>query len=91
MDIVVCRMGDVLFAYRDSCGRWGAPIAGAAVERRLGSGPRTAVLTCPACSGHFVVERAGQGLDNAAEHLDPLPVLMRNSVFEVAVPTGVPA
>lgn len=91
MDLVLCRIGDVLFAYRDSCGSCGASIAGAAVERRLGSGPRTAVLTCPACSGHFVIERAGQSLDRHAEHLDPLPVLMRNGVFEVAVPTGVPA
>jgi Fe-S cluster biogenesis protein NfuA/nitrite reductase/ring-hydroxylating ferredoxin subunit len=91
LDLILCRIGDVLFAYRDSCGGCGAPIAGAAVERRLGSGPRTAVLTCPACSSHFAVERAGQGLDRPAEHLDPLPVLMRDGVFEVAVPTAVPA
>lgn len=91
LDMVICRIGDVLFAYRDSCGSCGAPIAGAPVERRLGSGPRTAVLTCPACSSHFVVERAGQGLDRTTEHLDPLPLLMRNGVFEVAVPAVVPA
>lgn len=61
LDMVICRIGDVLFAYRDSCGSCGAPIAGAPVERRLGSGPRTAVLTCPACSSHLSSNEPGRG------------------------------
>jgi len=91
LDMVICRIGNALYAYRDSCGNCGAAIAGAPVERRLGSGPRTAVLTCPACFSHFVVEQAGRGLEEAAGHLDPLPVLIRDGVPAVAVPRRVPA
>jgi len=91
LDMILCRIGKSLYAYRDSCGNCDATIAGAPIERRLGSGPRTAVLTCPTCSAHFAVEQAGRGLEGTPGHLDPLPVLVRDGVFAVAVPNAVPA
>ena len=91
MSLVVCRLPDGIYAYRDACGRCGSTIADAPVERRLGSGPATAVLTCPSCHAHFAVQQAGRGLEQVEEHLDPLPVLIRGGVAEVAVPRAVPA
>ena len=91
LDIVVCRLGSVLYAYRDACGSCGATIAGAPVERLLGSGPAAAVLTCRSCHSHFAVQQAGRGLEGTTSHLDPLPLLERDGVVEVAVPTAVPA
>ncbi len=91
LELVVCRVAGTVYAYRDACGRCGSAIAGAALERRLGSGPSTAVLTCPTCRAHFAVQQAGKGLDEVTEHLAPLPVLVRDGIPQVAVPTAVPA
>jgi Fe-S cluster biogenesis protein NfuA/nitrite reductase/ring-hydroxylating ferredoxin subunit len=87
LDVVVARIGQSLFAYRDSCGACGATLAAATVERRLGHAG--AVLTCPGCRAHFDVQRAGAGIDDGSVHLDPLPLLERNGVIEIAVPSAV--
>jgi len=91
MDVVLCRLGTVMYAYRDACGSCGAALAGAPVERRLGSGRDAVVLTCRTCHAHFAVQQAGRGLDDTAAHLEPLPLLERDGLVEIAVPTVVPA
>jgi Fe-S cluster biogenesis protein NfuA/nitrite reductase/ring-hydroxylating ferredoxin subunit len=90
LDVIVCRVADALFAYRDSCPSCGSELRGATVEKRLGQGG-SAVLTCPACRGHFDVRRAGAGIDDESVHLEPLPLLERDGVIEIAVPSGVAA
>jgi Fe-S cluster biogenesis protein NfuA/nitrite reductase/ring-hydroxylating ferredoxin subunit len=87
MSAVVARVGSDRYAYRDRCGRCEASLSSARLERRLGGRAGDAVLTCPTCGAHFDVRRAGAGLDHADEHLEPLPLLVRDGVVSVAVPT----
>jgi len=87
IDIVICRIGEALYAYRDSCGSCAASLETATVEKRLGVAG-SAVLTCPRCRAHFDVRRAGIGIDDESLHLEPLPLLNRDGMIEVAVPHG---
>jgi hypothetical protein len=48
-------------------------------------------LRCPACGAHFAVRRAGACIEQPELHLDPLPLLVREGVATVAVPTGAAA
>lgn len=90
--ILACRVGTDLFAFRDRCARCGQSLAGATVGRRLGGGSGDAVLTCPGCRAHYDVRRAGASLDQAGQHLDPLPLLADPVSVSVAVsaPVSVP-
>jgi Fe-S cluster biogenesis protein NfuA/nitrite reductase/ring-hydroxylating ferredoxin subunit len=94
--VLACRLSDNWFVYRDRCGRCGDSLAGAALHRRVGSADP--VLRCPRCHSHFDVVHAGACLDEnaaAADHLEPLPVLVRDGVLSIAMapepsPAGVP-
>ena len=89
--VVVCRIGEDLFAYRDGCPGCGAALGAAVLGRVLAAPAGTVALSCPACRRHFDVRRAGRGIDGA-EHLAPLPVLRRPGGWQVAlVPEQVPA
>jgi Fe-S cluster biogenesis protein NfuA/nitrite reductase/ring-hydroxylating ferredoxin subunit len=81
--VLACRVGDELFAYRDHCPSCDGSLAGAALHRAMGS--RDPVLRCPRCRAHFDVVHAGAGLDSPGQHLDPLPLLMRDGVLSLAV------
>lgn len=87
LPMLVCRLGDELFAYRDRCPACGNSMAGTSMQRRAGGGLNDAVLRCPSCRAHYDVRRAGAGIEEG--HLDPLPVLTRDGVLSVAVPTAV--
>ena len=89
--LVTCRVGSDLFAYRDRCSRCNAGFAGAVLGRRMGGEVGAAVLACPSCGEHYDVRGAGVGLDDPRQHLDPLPLLVRNDVVSVALPGVVPA
>jgi len=83
--VLACRVGDQLYAYRDHCPGCDGSLAGAALHRRLGGSDP--VLRCPRCHAHFDVVHAGAGLDDGAvEHLDPIPLLLRDGVLSLAVP-----
>lgn len=86
VDVVVCRVGEDLLAYRDGCPACAASFAGTALERGLGTPLGSAVLTCPGCRAHFDVRRAGAAVDGAGGHLEPLPLLGRDGTVRVAVP-----
>lgn len=85
LPVCACRIGSDLFCFRDACGHCGESLAGSVVERRLGDRLGTGVLRCARCRAHFDVRHAGTGMDDPAEHLDPLPVLIRDGVPAVAV------
>jgi Fe-S cluster biogenesis protein NfuA/nitrite reductase/ring-hydroxylating ferredoxin subunit len=91
--VLACRVGDLLYAYRDHCPACDGSLAGAALHRRVAGGDP--VLRCPRCHAHFDVVHAGAGLDEGAEgHLDPIPLLLRDGVLSLAVPAepmGAPA
>jgi nitrite reductase/ring-hydroxylating ferredoxin subunit len=90
--ILVCRVGDDLFAYHDRCGDCHESLAGAALHRPMGSAIGEAMLRCPRCHAHFDAVHAGAGIGDTEGHLDPIPLLIRDGVPTVAVlaePTGV--
>lgn len=89
VDVAVCKVGTDVYAYRDACPACRSSLAGASVERSLGS--RAAVLTCPRCRSHYDVRQAGRGLDADERHLAPLPLLERDGVAQIALPAPVPA
>lgn len=89
--LVACRIGSELFAFRDSCASCGGSLADGKVERRMGAALGEGVLRCPACHAHYDVRRAGASIDREGEHLDPVPLLTRHGVLEVAVPKPVRA
>jgi Fe-S cluster biogenesis protein NfuA/nitrite reductase/ring-hydroxylating ferredoxin subunit len=86
--VCACRLGSDVYCFRDRCGHCGQSLAGSVVERRLGDPVGTGVLRCGSCRAHFAVRQAGAGLDDATEHLDPLPVLVRAGTLSIAVPAG---
>ncbi|MDQ6873486.1 MAG: NifU family protein [Actinomycetota bacterium] len=89
---VVCRIGSELYAYRDRCPACGSSLAAAVVERALGAARGSAILTCPGCRGHYDVVQAGRGMgESTPDHLEPLPLLVRDGVVNVAVASPVPA
>ena len=87
IDVLVSRLGGTYYAFRDRCPGCESGLAGATLERRLGAALGTAVLTCATCRSHFDVAQAGRSLDDAAVHLDPLPLLERDGMVRIAVPT----
>lgn len=91
LQLLGCRIGSDLFAFRDRCARCESSLGGAALARRLGGAAGEAVLRCPTCSAHYDVRRAGACLDDPSLHLDPLPVLASGSGVSVALPTAVSA
>ncbi len=84
--VLACRLGENWFVYRDRCGRCGDSLAGAALYPRVAS--PDPLLRCPRCHAHFDVVHAGTCVDensSTAEHLEPLPVLMRDGVLSIAL------
>jgi Fe-S cluster biogenesis protein NfuA/nitrite reductase/ring-hydroxylating ferredoxin subunit len=87
-DVVFCRLLSGVYAYRDSCPACGATFEGAGLARAPAI-PGSAVLTCHGCAAHFDVRRAGADLEQPERHLEPVPLLERDGVVEVAVRTPV--
>jgi nitrite reductase/ring-hydroxylating ferredoxin subunit len=79
-----------VYAYRDVCSGCGSSFAGAGLQRAPAT-PGSAVLTCRGCGAHFDIRRAGADIENPERHLEPVPLLERDGVVEVAVRTPVPA
>lgn len=90
LDVLLCRLTSGVYAYRDACPGCGASFEGAGLQRSPAT-PGSAVLTCRRCSAHFDVRRAGADMDHADRHLEPLPLLDRDGVVEIAVRASVPA
>jgi len=90
LDIVLCRLLSGVYAYRDACAGCGSSFEGAGLQRSPAA-PGSGVLTCHGCGAHFDVRQAGADLDVPDRHLEPLPLLERDGVLEVAVRAPVPA
>ena len=76
--VLVCAVRGTLYAYRDACAACGSSMAAGLLEREQ--------LTCPGCAARYNVRLAGQGLDDPALHLDPLPLLTDSHGVRVALP-----
>lgn len=90
LDVLLCRLLSGVYAYRDLCAGCGAPFEGAGLQRAP-STPGSAVLTCRGCGAHYDIRRAGVDVEDSLRHLEPVPLLERDGVVEVAVRTPVPA
>lgn len=82
--VVVCRVGESLYAYRDACPACGSAIAGGRLE-----GLEQSALVCPGCERTYDVRLAGRCVDSADLHLDPLPLLTEAGTVRVAVGAAV--
>lgn len=80
-DLIMCRTESGIYAYRDTCASCSASMA----EASLGG----AVLSCATCGAQYDIEQAGRSQQDPEVNLDPLPVLTRGGVHEVALPAGV--
>jgi Fe-S cluster biogenesis protein NfuA/nitrite reductase/ring-hydroxylating ferredoxin subunit len=76
--VMLCSVRGTLYAYRDSC------VCGGSLES---AGLADSVLTCPTCGTRFDVRNAGRGVDDSAQHLDPVPLLSDSRGVRVAVPS----
>jgi Fe-S cluster biogenesis protein NfuA len=84
VSVLACRVGDQVYSYRDHCPVCGGSLAGAALHRGVGAEP---VLRCPRCRSDFDAVHAGAALDrDAGCHLEPMPLLVRDAAFSIAVP-----
>ena len=90
LDVVVARLTSGVYAYRDVCAGCGAAFEGAGLQRAPAA-PGSAVLTCRGCGVHYDVRRAGAEVGDGGRHLEPVPLLERDGVVEVAVRVAVPA
>ncbi len=76
--VLLCAVRGTLYAYRDACGACGSSLADGVLDRER--------LTCPGCGASYNVRLAGQGIDDPARHLDPLPLLADSTGVRVALP-----
>jgi len=77
--VVFCRVGKEIFAYRDGCPECAAPIHGGRLSGE--------VLACPSCGASFDVRLGGRSLDGRASHLDAIPLVHEGGgTVRVAVP-----
>jgi len=65
--IVLCRLGDGLYAYHDACAACGGTLVGGRLEGQL--------LACPACGRRYDMRRAGRGVESPDVQLVPVPLL----------------
>jgi len=77
--ILLCRIGETFYAYRDSCPSCGSTLGRSVVQENL--------LTCSSCARRYDLRSAGQCLDVDGLHLAPLPLLVEKDGMKVAVTT----
>jgi Fe-S cluster biogenesis protein NfuA/nitrite reductase/ring-hydroxylating ferredoxin subunit len=82
MKLIVCRVGEQLYAYRSAC-----PACASALDSATVDGP---VLRCSVCGAAFDLPRAGRSLDGESTHLDPLPLVEEGGEVRIAVPAAGP-
>lgn len=89
LDVLLCRLSAGVYAYQDRCAGCGETFEGAGLQRSPAT-PGSAVLTCLGCGAHFDVRRAGVDVADPLRHLQPVPLLERDGVVELAVRAAVP-
>jgi Fe-S cluster biogenesis protein NfuA/nitrite reductase/ring-hydroxylating ferredoxin subunit len=75
--IVLCRVGEDVYAYRDGCAACGAPLAGGRLDGHL--------LACPSCERRYDVRLAGRAMGSPDVHLVPVPLLADGGGIQVAL------
>ena len=75
--LVVGNVAGTLLAYRDRCAACGGGFAGAELL--------DATLVCPGCARGFILTMAGRCTDDEALQLEPVPLLRRGPLVQVAL------
>lgn len=75
--ILLCRLGETLYAYRDRCAACGAALADGTLDGSL--------LGCPSCGQRFDVRLAGRAVERPEVHLVPVPLLQDESGIRIAL------
>jgi Fe-S cluster biogenesis protein NfuA/nitrite reductase/ring-hydroxylating ferredoxin subunit len=75
--IVLCRLGEELYAYRDGCAACGAPLADGRLDGQL--------LACPSCERRYDVRLAGRAVGAPDVHLIPIPLLADAAGIQIAL------
>jgi Fe-S cluster biogenesis protein NfuA/nitrite reductase/ring-hydroxylating ferredoxin subunit len=65
--LLLCRVEERLYAYRDGCPACGAAIVAGELAGDL--------LTCPSCAERYDVRLAGRSIRHREFHLEPIPLL----------------
>jgi Fe-S cluster biogenesis protein NfuA/nitrite reductase/ring-hydroxylating ferredoxin subunit len=78
-NILLCRIGETFYAYRDSCPSCGSTFERSVVQENL--------LTCSSCTRRYDLRSAGQCLDRNELHLAPMPLLVEKDGMKIAVAT----
>jgi Fe-S cluster biogenesis protein NfuA/nitrite reductase/ring-hydroxylating ferredoxin subunit len=79
--ILLCRVGQSLYAYRDSCPGCASSVHGGELQGTL--------LTCPSCGNRYDVRLAGRSADAHDVHLDPVPLLADEAGVRIALAEAV--
>jgi len=75
--ILLCRLGETLYAYHDRCAACGAALAEGTLDGSL--------LGCPSCGQRFDVRLAGRAVERPEVHLVPVPLLQDESGIRIAL------
>lgn len=78
--IVLCKVDERLYAYRNGC-----PSCGSAMDGGRLDGER---LACPSCGQRYDMRLAGRSIESRELHLDPVPLLEDGGHVKVAVPVS---
>ncbi len=75
--IVLCRLGEEVYAYRDGCASCGADLGDGRLDGQL--------LACPSCERRYDVRLAGRAIGAPDVHLVPVPLLADASGIQIAL------
>ena len=78
-NVLLCKVGETFYAYRDFCPSCGSALGGGALRENL--------LTCSSCERCYDLRSAGQCLELRELHLAPLPLLVDREGMKIAVAT----
>ncbi|MGP6191268.1 MAG: NifU family protein [Vulcanimicrobiaceae bacterium] len=81
MPVLLLRLDETLYAYRNRCPDCAASLAGALVARPF--------VTCPQCGAAYDVVRAGRPRDGRGAFMEPFPLSREDGRIRVALPVGV--
>jgi Fe-S cluster biogenesis protein NfuA/nitrite reductase/ring-hydroxylating ferredoxin subunit len=79
LTILFCRIGEMFYAYSQTCPHCGQLLA----QARLAGKD----LICIACGHRYDLMRAGRDLDEPTLHLEPFPLLVERGQVKVALPS----
>jgi Fe-S cluster biogenesis protein NfuA/nitrite reductase/ring-hydroxylating ferredoxin subunit len=78
--LLLLRLGDSRYAYRDACPACASSLLGGAVDG--------GALACPSCGARFDVRLAGRPVNGAGPPLTPVPLLERDGQVRVVLAAG---